>query len=376
MNGMGPRDGPDSLGGDLYWSTGVSLISDIPRKPHWPVKTHLFVNAGRLDALDKSKSLVDNVLGSISKPSVSAGVGLVYKLEPVRVEVNFGVPLVASKSTGVHAPPKRRTLALNAVGSVVLHGLVKTKAGKEVDVQAVRCKPHRLVGIRQDSGLIFALNYPSEKSSPVVAAGKFSYRHKSLGSFGPSDIISSPMPPVLPDVSRNPSHSRSVGRACYGWFEAELDQDNVLLDDGCESDSDSESSRTEKHQSKAKASPTNKVSFLVLERLGGNLEMYVDYERDLDVYEVYQDLAYMGVDHADVRYANILMPPESPLALPTLKCPFHNVVHYYRAIDFDRATRTDFSMEGYYERTEQDLGCFSKELRMDAFSSLGDFDIA
>ncbi|RDX46703.1 hypothetical protein OH76DRAFT_1406788 [Lentinus brumalis] len=100
MNGMGPHDGVDSLGGNLFWSTGLSLISDIPRKPHWPVKTHLFVNAGRLDALDKSRPLLDNVLGSISKPSISAGVGLVYKLDPVRVEVNFGVPLVASKSDG------------------------------------------------------------------------------------------------------------------------------------------------------------------------------------------------------------------------------------------------------------------------------------
>lgn len=74
MNGMGPHDGGkrppncscpccglmnalavDSLGGSLYWSTGVSLISDIPRKPHWPVKTHLFLNAGRLDNVDKCK---------------------------------------------------------------------------------------------------------------------------------------------------------------------------------------------------------------------------------------------------------------------------------------------------------------------------------
>lgn len=70
MNGMGPHDGggltsfcyndlgltvklADSLGGNLFWSAGLSLISDIPRKPHWPVKTHLFVNAGRLDVMDK-----------------------------------------------------------------------------------------------------------------------------------------------------------------------------------------------------------------------------------------------------------------------------------------------------------------------------------
>lgn len=40
----------DSLGGDVHWSAGVSLISDIPKKPHWPVKTHLFLNAGKLDS--------------------------------------------------------------------------------------------------------------------------------------------------------------------------------------------------------------------------------------------------------------------------------------------------------------------------------------
>jgi outer membrane protein insertion porin family len=32
------------------------------------------------------------------KPRVSAGVGLIYRLDPIRLEVNFGVPLVASKS--------------------------------------------------------------------------------------------------------------------------------------------------------------------------------------------------------------------------------------------------------------------------------------
>jgi len=72
-NSMGPRDGrksqtcalgifrtlmttrhtADSLGGDVHWSAGVSLITDIPKREHWPVKTHLFVNAGRLDAVDK-----------------------------------------------------------------------------------------------------------------------------------------------------------------------------------------------------------------------------------------------------------------------------------------------------------------------------------
>ncbi|KAL0958293.1 hypothetical protein HGRIS_000440 [Hohenbuehelia grisea] len=99
-NGLGPRDGSDSLGGDMYWSAGISLISDIPRKPHWPVKTHLFVNAGRLDNIDKSRSIADNITDALRRPSVSAGLGLIYRFDPVRVEVNFGVPLVANRSDG------------------------------------------------------------------------------------------------------------------------------------------------------------------------------------------------------------------------------------------------------------------------------------
>jgi len=140
-NSMGPRDGGktrsafsiisfrnlfdhvvDSLGGELYWAAGLSLISDFPKKPHWPVKTHLFLNAGRLDNVDKgelipavlisslsrpyqspampAKSLASNVRESVSRPSISAGLGIVYRFDPLRVEVNFGVPLVASKSDG------------------------------------------------------------------------------------------------------------------------------------------------------------------------------------------------------------------------------------------------------------------------------------
>jgi outer membrane protein insertion porin family len=140
-NSMGPRDGGeahsafsvvsfrnlfdnvvDSLGGELYWAAGLSLISDFPKKPDWPIKTHLFLNAGRLDNIDKgeltpaalnsslsssykslamlAKSLASNVRESISRPSISAGLGIVYRFDPLRVEVNFGVPLVASKSDG------------------------------------------------------------------------------------------------------------------------------------------------------------------------------------------------------------------------------------------------------------------------------------
>lgn len=84
-NSMGPRDGGetrsafpdvsfrnlfdnvvDSLGGELYWAAGLSLISDFPKKPHWPVKTHLFLNAGRLDNIDKGEPIYATLTPSLS----------------------------------------------------------------------------------------------------------------------------------------------------------------------------------------------------------------------------------------------------------------------------------------------------------------------
>ena len=86
-NSMGPRDGGerfcspfftvpsrnslhpytvDSLGGELYWAAGLSLITDFPKKPHWPVKTHLFLNAGRLDNIDKGELIPATVTSPLS----------------------------------------------------------------------------------------------------------------------------------------------------------------------------------------------------------------------------------------------------------------------------------------------------------------------
>ncbi|KAF8484102.1 surface antigen-domain-containing protein [Gautieria morchelliformis] len=100
-NSLGPRDGSDSLGGDVYWAVGASLVGDMPGKGHWPVKTHLFVNAGRLDRLERAGSLGDTVRSSVWPPSVSAGIGLLYRFEPIRVEVNFAMPLAAARSDGL-----------------------------------------------------------------------------------------------------------------------------------------------------------------------------------------------------------------------------------------------------------------------------------
>ncbi|KAJ7484514.1 surface antigen-domain-containing protein [Mycena latifolia] len=94
-NGLGPRDGVDAVGGDVYWAAGLSVIAPLPKKPEWPLKTHAWINAGRLDRLGAAplKTLV-------TRPSVSAGVGLTYAFDPVRIELNFGMPLLASAGEG------------------------------------------------------------------------------------------------------------------------------------------------------------------------------------------------------------------------------------------------------------------------------------
>lgn len=47
-----------------------------------------------------AKPLQTSLMSAISKPSVSVGLGIVYRLDPVRVEMNFGVPLVATRGEG------------------------------------------------------------------------------------------------------------------------------------------------------------------------------------------------------------------------------------------------------------------------------------
>ncbi|TIA97853.1 hypothetical protein E3P96_03298 [Wallemia ichthyophaga] len=90
-NRMGPRDGEDHLGGDVFYSGGVSVITPFPKKPQWNLKCQGFVNAGQLVSLKN----VD-LWGALLKPSMSVGVGLVYRFTPIRVELNLGVPVIAA----------------------------------------------------------------------------------------------------------------------------------------------------------------------------------------------------------------------------------------------------------------------------------------
>jgi len=110
--GLGPRDGPDALGGDIYAAGGASILLPIPRVgKETPLRLQAFINGGRLLALKNPNSKKEegsfgsssDVSSAIQKsfsaltaelPSAAAGVGLVYAHPAARFEVNFSLPLV------------------------------------------------------------------------------------------------------------------------------------------------------------------------------------------------------------------------------------------------------------------------------------------
>ncbi|KAJ9479365.1 Sorting assembly machinery 50 kDa subunit [Pseudozyma hubeiensis] len=98
---LGPKSDGDSLGGDAFWSLGLSLLSPIPRKPHWPLMLHTFFNAGQMCQFPTgTRKEYARGWRELVEPSTSAGVGLVYMQGQLRVELNAGVPLTARKGDG------------------------------------------------------------------------------------------------------------------------------------------------------------------------------------------------------------------------------------------------------------------------------------
>lgn len=111
LGGLGPRDGQDAVGGDVFAAGGASLLLPIPRVgKDTPLRIQAFINGGRLLALQESsqgdgdsgrqrQGSLAQTLGKLTQelPSAAAGVGLVYAHPAARFEVNFSLPLVVRK---------------------------------------------------------------------------------------------------------------------------------------------------------------------------------------------------------------------------------------------------------------------------------------
>ena len=113
LSGLGPRDGQDAVGGDVYAAGGASLLLPLPRVgKETPLRLQAFINGGRLLALqdpgasdpskESSRDVEGSLLATVNKlgdglPSCAAGVGLVYAHPAARFELNFSLPLVVRK---------------------------------------------------------------------------------------------------------------------------------------------------------------------------------------------------------------------------------------------------------------------------------------
>ena len=107
LSGLGPRDGSDAIGGDVYAAGSANLLFPIPRVAlDRPLRFQAFVTGGRLLALKETKKggtdaqqVRQTLASTIAElgnglPSTSAGFGLVYAHPVARFELNFSLPLV------------------------------------------------------------------------------------------------------------------------------------------------------------------------------------------------------------------------------------------------------------------------------------------
>jgi outer membrane protein insertion porin family len=108
LSGLGPHDGSDAVGGDVYAAGGASLLFPIPKVgKDTPLRVQAFINGGRLLSLsgkDKDRSMDSSAVASNMKktisslkdglPSCAAGLGLIYAHPIARFEINFSLPLV------------------------------------------------------------------------------------------------------------------------------------------------------------------------------------------------------------------------------------------------------------------------------------------
>lgn len=91
LNGAGPHERGDALGGDAFAVAGFSLLTPLARSA--PLYLAGFVNAGGVGPLQSAMSIA-------TRPSVAAGFGLVYCHPSARFELNFTLPLVARELEG------------------------------------------------------------------------------------------------------------------------------------------------------------------------------------------------------------------------------------------------------------------------------------
>ncbi|KAJ3535025.1 hypothetical protein NM688_g7038 [Phlebia brevispora] len=148
---------------------------------------------------------------------------------------------------------------------------------------------------------------------------------------------------------------------CYGFFTGKIPRDHLLVgetDVSSEFPTDSEESMSEASNLKNEDSERPQftynhaanfrvVSILLLEKLGDRLPVGKKLPEDLtaEIVDMYRHFGQFGIDHIDIRYANILEAPECPPGWPSLMSPLTHNAYRYRLIDFGNSRKTNRALE-------------------------------
>ncbi|KAF9503791.1 hypothetical protein BS47DRAFT_1355858 [Hydnum rufescens UP504] len=269
-------------------------------------------------------------------------------------------------------------MALNAISALTIHGLIADTEGTSIPVILHRTvAPLDLVPFLKLSSpdapeldfVPFIPRPPSTLPEPgdlhvqlifgeEKGWGRSSFVHEV--NVLPTTTLPAHLPPLVLKVARSKRRAE-IGREawfydelecfqgvvlprCYGWFEAELAEGQSFAH---WTGPNRRSSRTESsnpewlfegsRQLKEMSHSRNYVSVLLLEKLGGKLPRGVPLADELvkGIYDMYGEIAELGVDHRDIRYSNMLTAPQGPTTLPSLPSPFTGRIYTHRMIDIE-----------------------------------------
>jgi len=103
LRGIGPSSDGNSLGGSLYWASGLHLYAPLPFKPGQGgigdlFRTHVFLTAGNLSNVGLTGQMGRDLEQVTQDFRLSYGLGLAVKLGGVaRIELNYCLPVKASR---------------------------------------------------------------------------------------------------------------------------------------------------------------------------------------------------------------------------------------------------------------------------------------
>ncbi|KAF9505045.1 hypothetical protein BS47DRAFT_580721 [Hydnum rufescens UP504] len=270
-------------------------------------------------------------------------------------------------------------MGLNAISALTIHGLITDSDGTNIPITvhravapldlvpflnlasvAARDRPPKPYIPRPTS----TLPEPGDLHAHLIFGeqkgwGRSSFVHEV--NVLPTTTLPACLPPLVLKVARSKRRAEIAREAwfydeleclqgvvlprCYGWFEAELMEGQSFGPwmTATRRSSDTESSNPEwrfkgSKQLKEMSESRNYVSVLLLEKVGSTLPMGVPLADDLvqGIYDIFGEIAELGVDHRDIRYSNILAAPQGPATLPSVPSPFTGRIYTHRIIDIEQ----------------------------------------